>query len=162
MERQCPVCGEPIFDDSLKYCPGCGTELPTDFGEETGEEIFGSEEDMEISEEENTEQGNEEATEINTEETGGESARGEESVVPSEIPEEEPPLPEIGETEIKEEPIAVSSMDSGSNLVESEAGKNEEKKGKADEDKKKKAKGKGKAKKGKKRKNMEKRRRRRA
>ncbi len=28
MERQCPVCGETVIEDTIEFCPVCGTELP--------------------------------------------------------------------------------------------------------------------------------------
>ncbi len=42
MERECPICGEVVTDDSLEYCPLCGNMLPPPEGmdEEGSEEVY--------------------------------------------------------------------------------------------------------------------------
>ncbi len=151
MERHCPVCGEPIFDDSLKYCPACGSELPVDFGEEDASLDMNEASEEEKIREIEPEDEEELKLEEEVSEEGG--------ISPYEMPEEgkatrfreETFAEESEETGGSEKLVAISGMEE-SEIAEPPAGSEtaekrdelvkEKKKGKTDKDRKKKT-GKG-------------------
>ena len=84
MERQCPVCGETVSDDSVEFCPICGTKLPPAEPAEDVEpwEIGDLEDEESPAEESNDEEG-----ETGTEEEKGDEEQPDIVVVEGESPE---------------------------------------------------------------------------